>query len=151
MTPTNHAVKGYLSDVDVREPDSEGDAGDAHRVVFRVEPGSSGPFPLSSLKVYEGREWEVDPHRPRRARRRCYPTPEEAALREWDDYRNAQVFVVALVYNDAEIAEVSVDTVPSHPITSVCRRESDGWVFVTDYTNRELSGTTVVNPDGAGG
>jgi hypothetical protein len=62
----------------------------------------------------------------------AYPSPEEAALAEWDRYPNVEVWVVRVELNDADHATVITDTVPSHPMHNYCTRTADGWVYVGD-------------------
>ena len=62
-----------------------------------------------------------------------YPTPEQAALAEWDSLPGAEVRVIRVDYEDDDHAVVITDTVPSHPMWNHCERTSDGWVFTGDH------------------
>jgi hypothetical protein len=63
---------------------------------------------------------------------RAYPTPEEAALAEWDDYPQAEARVLDVTYVGKNEADVITDTVPSHPMRNRCSRTPEGWIFLGD-------------------
>jgi hypothetical protein len=62
-----------------------------------------------------------------------YPTPEQAALAEWEAQPLARVRVIKVEYEDDDHAIVIADTVPSHPMRNQCERTNDGWVFTGDH------------------
>ncbi|MCA1683012.1 MAG: hypothetical protein LC685_03325 [Actinobacteria bacterium] len=62
-----------------------------------------------------------------------YPTPEEAALAEWDDYPGAAARIISVTYSGENEAVVVTDTVPSHPMWNYCVRTAEGWVFTHDH------------------
>lgn len=62
----------------------------------------------------------------------AYPTPENAAMAEWDAYPEAKAFLVSVEYVDRDYAVVVTDTVPSHPIWNYCDRTPAGWVYTGD-------------------
>jgi hypothetical protein len=63
-----------------------------------------------------------------------FPTPEDAALAEWEPYPQADARVISVEYLDEEHAVVVTDTTPSHPMWNYCWRTSGGgWVFTHDH------------------
>lgn len=62
-----------------------------------------------------------------------YPTPEDAALAEWEDDPEAAARVISVDYRDDSNAVVVTDTVPSHPIWNYCLRTPNGWVLTHDH------------------
>jgi hypothetical protein len=52
---------------------------------------------------------------------RLRPTPEEAAMAEWDAYPTAEAFIVSVEYLTDDQAVVVIDTEPSHPMSELCR------------------------------
>lgn len=63
-----------------------------------------------------------------------YPTPEDAALAQWDRYPRAEVRVIRVRYVDQDHAIVVTDTAPSHPMNNQCKRTAEGWVYQGDYS-----------------
>ena len=63
-----------------------------------------------------------------------YPTPEEAALAQWDKYPQAEARVIRVRYVDENHVIVVTDTVPSHPMNNHCKRTAEGWVYQGDYS-----------------
>ncbi len=57
-----------------------------------------------------------------------YPTPEDAALAEWEDHPEVAARVISFEYRDVSNAVVVTDTVPSHPMWnySACGRPKAG-------------------------
>jgi hypothetical protein len=62
-----------------------------------------------------------------------YPTPEAAALAEWDAYPQAEAKVLSVEYAGEDDAVVITDTVPSHPMWNYCVRTAGGWIFTHDH------------------
>ena len=62
-----------------------------------------------------------------------YPTPEGAALAEWNAYPEAQARVISVEYTDADHAIVVIDTDPSHPECNNCERTECGWILLSTY------------------
>lgn len=59
-----------------------------------------------------------------------FPTAEAAVLATWPARADARVVATRLV--GSRTAEVTVDTVPSRPVTVRCERIDSGWVWTED-------------------
>jgi hypothetical protein len=62
-----------------------------------------------------------------------HPTPEAAALAEFEDIPQAQARVVSVEYLSDDEAVVVTDTLPSHRMSNHCFRSPDGWVVSYDH------------------
>ncbi len=62
-----------------------------------------------------------------------YPSSEDAALAEWEDYPKAAARIITVEYRDENNAVVVTDTVPSHRMWNYCVRTPNGWVFTHDH------------------
>jgi len=65
--------------------------------------------------------------------KRAFPTPEAAALAQWDSLPQARARVISVEYEDDDHSIVLTDTEPSHLMWNQCERTSEGWVFILDH------------------